>query len=54
MNTIESSGILGLIAMVILTVNIVMGIMLSTNYKQSTYWQRLSPKIKAFKIINTN
>jgi DMSO/TMAO reductase YedYZ heme-binding membrane subunit len=52
MNTIESSGILGLIAMVILTVNIVMGIMLSTNYKQSAYWQKLSPKIKAFKIIN--
>ena len=36
METIEISGVLGLIAMVVLTLNIVMGILLSTAYKKYT------------------
>ena len=52
METIEISGVLGLIAMVVLTLNILMGIMLSTAYKQSAYWKKLPAKVKAFKIID--
>ena len=52
METIEISGILGLTALVLLTLNILMGIMLSTAYKQSDYWKKLPAKIKAFKIID--
>ncbi len=52
METIEISGILGLTALVLLTLNILLGIMLSTAYKQSAYWQKLPPKIKTFKIID--
>ena len=52
METIEISGVLGLIAIVLLTLNILMGIMLSTGYKQTSYWEKLPPKFKAFKIID--
>ena len=51
METIELSGALGLIAMVVLTLNIVMGILLSTAYKKNAYWQKLPEKIKGLKII---
>jgi len=52
METIEISGILGLTALVLLTLNILLGIMLSTAYKQSDYWKKLPAKIKALKIID--
>ena len=52
METIEISGILGLTALVLLTLNILLGIMLSTAYKQSDYWKKLPAKIKTFKIID--
>jgi DMSO/TMAO reductase YedYZ heme-binding membrane subunit len=52
METIEISGILGLTALVLLTLNILLGIMLSTAYKQSAYWKKLPSKVKAFKIID--
>jgi len=52
MDTIEISGVLGLTAMVVLTLNIVMGILLSTAYKKNAYWQKLPDKIKALKIID--
>lgn len=54
METIEISGVLGLIAVVVLTLNILMGIMLSSAYKQSDYWKKLPSKIKAFKIIDVH
>lgn len=52
METIEISGILGLTALVLLTLNILLGIMLSTAYKQSDYWKKLPDSIKALKIID--
>lgn len=52
METIEISGVLGLIALVLLTLNILMGIMLSTAYKQSSYWKKLPSYIKSFKIVD--
>ncbi|MCX6331025.1 MAG: ferric reductase-like transmembrane domain-containing protein [Bacteroidetes bacterium] len=52
METIDISGALGLIAMVVLTLNIVLGIMLSTAYKQTEYWQKMPTKWKAYKIID--
>ena len=52
METIDISGALGLIAMVVLTLNIVLGIMLSTAYKQTKYWQKMPTKRKAYKIID--
>lgn len=52
METIDLSGALGLITMVVLTLNIVMGILLSTAYKKNTYWQKLPEKIKGLKIID--
>ena len=52
METIEISGILGLTALVLLTLNILMGIMLSTAYKQSSYWKKLPNSIKDLRIID--
>lgn len=52
METIEMSGVLGLIATVLLTLNILMGIMLSTGYKKARYWAKLPEKLKTLKIIN--
>ncbi|MGI9139218.1 MAG: hypothetical protein ACR2IM_09275, partial [Sediminibacterium sp.] len=52
MATIDISGALGLIAMVVLTLNIVMGILISSAYKKNAYWQRLPEKIKSFKILD--
>lgn len=52
MDTIDLSGALGLIAMVVLTLNIVMGILLSTAYKKNAYWQKLPEKIKGLQILD--
>jgi DMSO/TMAO reductase YedYZ heme-binding membrane subunit len=52
METIELSGVLGLIATVILTLNILMGIMLSTGYKQSKYWEKFPAFLKRYKIVD--
>jgi DMSO/TMAO reductase YedYZ heme-binding membrane subunit len=52
METIEISGILGLTALVFLTLNILLGIMLSTAYKQSDYWKKLPGSIKDLRIID--
>ena len=54
METIELSGILGLIATVVLTLNILMGIMLSTAYKKSSYWEKFPPFLKRFKIVDVH
>ena len=52
METIEISGILGLTALVFLTLNILLGIMLSTAYKQSDYWKKLPNSVKDLRIID--
>ena len=46
MPTIEISGTLGLIAMVILTLNILLGMMLSTAYKNKAWWKKMPARIK--------
>ena len=51
METIDIAGSIGLIAMVLLTINIVLGILISTAYKKTTFWQKLPPQIKALKLI---
>ena len=51
METIEISGILGLTALVFLTLNILLGIMLSTAYKQSDYWKKLPDSVKDLRIV---
>lgn len=52
METIDISGALGLMAMVLLTLNIVLGILLSTAYKKTAFWQKLPEKIKMLKIFD--
>jgi len=52
METIEISGILGLTALVFLTLNILLGIMLSTAYKQSDYWKKLPGSVKDLSIVD--
>lgn len=52
METIELSGVLGLIATVVLTLNILMGIMLSTAYKKANYWGKFPTFLKRFKIVD--
>ena len=54
METIDIAGSIGLIAMVVLTINIVIGIFISTAYKQTTFWQKLPAKIKAIKLIEVH
>ena len=52
METIDIAGSIGLIAMLLLTVNIIMGIGISTSYKKTSIWQKLPPKVKAIKLID--
>ena len=51
METIDIAGSIGLIAMAVLTINIVLGIFISTAYKKTAFWQKLPPPIKALKLI---
>ncbi len=51
METIDIAGSIGLLAMVVLTINIVLGIFISTAYKKTAFWQKLPAKIKALKLI---
>jgi len=52
METIELSGIIGMIAMVVLTKNMIMGMMLSTQYRKSEYFKKIPEKYKLIKIID--
>jgi DMSO/TMAO reductase YedYZ heme-binding membrane subunit len=54
METIDIAGSIGLIAMVLLTINIVLGIFISTAYKKTVFWQKLPAKIKAIKLIEVH
>ena len=51
-NTTELSGSLGLIATVILTCNMVLGIMLSTSFKKTNWGFKLPAKISAINVNN--
>lgn len=48
---VDVSSTIGLCAMIVLTLNILFGMMLSTAYKRSVYWQKLPTR---FKKININ
>lgn len=54
METIDLSGSIGLIALVLLTLNMLMGMMLSTAYKKSEYWKKLPARFKSIKIIDVH
>ena len=52
METIDISGAIGLIAIMLLTLNFLMGMMLSTAYKKTVYWVKLPEQIKKLSIID--
>lgn len=52
MQTIDLSGTLGLTATVILTFNILLGMMLSTAYKNKMWWQKFPEKIKTINVTD--
>lgn len=43
---LDISSALGLIAMVLLTINIGLGMLLSTGFKKNTYWKKLPQKVQ--------
>ena len=51
-NTTEISGSLGLIATVILTCNMVLGMMISTSFKKTNWGLKLPEKIKSIDVYN--
>ena len=54
MDTIDIAGSIGLIALILLTINILLGILISTSYKKTAFWQKLPAKIKAIKLIDVH
>ncbi len=52
METIEISGVLGMTAAVLLTLNIGMGILMSTAYKKLSVWKKAPEKFKRFKMVD--
>lgn len=52
METIEISGIIGMFAMVLLTLNMLMGMMLGTAYKKTSYWKKMPEQVKKISIID--
>lgn len=48
---LDVSAVLGLLAMVTLTLNVVMGIMLSTAYKTHSWWKKLPSKCREIKLL---
>jgi len=51
-NPTELSGTLGLIATVVLTINMVLGMMISTSFKKTNWGLKLPAKIKAIDVLN--
>jgi predicted ferric reductase len=51
METIEISGVLGMIAAVVLTLNICMGILMSTKYKTLPIWKKIPQKFQIVKMV---
>ena len=54
MHTIDISGTLGLIATVVLTVNILLGILLSSAYKKSVYWKWVPALIQKINLTDVH
>ncbi len=52
METIEISGVLGLTAAVLLTLNICMGILMRTAYKKIDIWKKIPTQFKRYKMID--
>jgi hypothetical protein len=52
METIEISGVLGMIAAVVLTLNICMGILMSTNYRKLPIWKKIPQKYQILKMVD--
>jgi sulfoxide reductase heme-binding subunit YedZ len=52
METIEISGALGITAAIFLTLNICMGILMSTAYRKLPIWKKIPDKYKRFKMID--
>ena len=46
METVDLSGSLGLVATIFLTLNVLLGMLLSTAYKTHQWWQKLPNKVK--------
>ncbi|MEJ7822123.1 MAG: ferric reductase-like transmembrane domain-containing protein [Chitinophagaceae bacterium] len=52
MTFLELSSYIGLLATVVLTFNILLGMMLGTAYKRHNYWKRLPNRIKQISILD--
>ena len=52
METIEISGVLGMIAAVVLTLNICMGILMSINYRKLPLWKKIPKKYQILKMVD--
>ena len=50
-SVIDISSVLGLTAMVVLTLNIMLGMLLSTAYKTKTWWKNLPARVKKINIL---
>lgn len=49
---LDISGSMGLIASGALTLNVILGMFLSTNFKNTIYWKKLPALVKKYPIIN--
>ena len=52
LNILDISSTLGLLAACVMTANLLMGMMISTNYQKSIYWQKLPDFLKKWDIYN--
>ena len=51
---LDLSSTMGLIAMIALTLNMVLGILLSTGYKQKEYWKKLPIKLRQLNVLSVH
>ena len=49
-SVLDLSSVVGLCALVVLTINFLLGLMLSTAYKRSPYWKKLPLNIRKIKV----
>lgn len=54
MNTLDISGTLGLIATIILTINILLGMLLSSVYKKSVHWKRVPTYLQRYNLTDVH
>jgi DMSO/TMAO reductase YedYZ heme-binding membrane subunit len=50
-SVLDISSTLGLCGMVVLSLNFLLGLLLSTSYKRSVYWKKLPQKIKKLDVL---